>query len=549
MKKSYLPNTILGCILFICAALTINAKAAASYNSFLTDDCSPSKANNFQVDINCKGTSNLQSTVPLIISEFRLRGPNGADDEFIEIYNQATATHVVAASDASAGYGIAASDGTTRCIIPNGTSIPSHGHYLCVNSVGYGLGAYPAGNSGATATGNATYTTDIADNAGIAIFNNATGGASYSVANRFDAVGSTSEADTTYREGAGYPAITPFSIDYSWARLPIGGTQENDDTIYPLTPFPVDNDDNAADFLFLDTNGTSAGGGQRLGVPGPENLSSPISAVVQPIRTLLDPCFTLGAVPNRVRDFTSDPGNNSSSGTITLNRTFTNSSGVAMTRLRFRILKLTTFPATPTNADLRPRTSGNVVVNVDRPPCGVGNSNITVFGTTLEEPPMQFNGGGWNSTMSSDTVTLGTPLANGASIDVGFLFGIQQTGDFAIVIAAEALPRGGAIWWVQGTTDSGSRVNAESGPTAANVSVSGKVSDSFGNAIPRATVQITDSNGATRTVKTTSFGNYKFDGVRSGETYIFNVSSKQYQFTPQVVSIGDDLAELNFTAQ
>ena len=78
----------------------------------------------------------------------------------------------------------------TRCSIPNGTVIPSRGHYLCVNSVGYSLASYPAGN-GTTATGDATYTTDIPDNAGIALFNNNTGGGSYILANRLDAVGST----------------------------------------------------------------------------------------------------------------------------------------------------------------------------------------------------------------------------------------------------------------------------------------------------------------------------------------------------------------------
>src|SRR5262249_42188677 len=105
----------------------------------------------------------------LIISEFRVRGANGLEDEVIEIYNASGADHTVAALSGS-GYGVAASDGITRCSIPNGTIIPNGGHYLCVNSVGYSLASYPAG-SGATATGDTTYTTDIPDNAGIAIFN------------------------------------------------------------------------------------------------------------------------------------------------------------------------------------------------------------------------------------------------------------------------------------------------------------------------------------------------------------------------------------------
>ena len=113
----------------------------------------------------------------LIISEFRVRGPNGANDEFIEIYNDNGANHTVAAISGT-GYAVAASDGNVRCSIPNGTIIPARGHYLCTNSVGYSLGSYPAGN-GTTATGDATYLTDIPDNAGIALFNNNTGGGSF----------------------------------------------------------------------------------------------------------------------------------------------------------------------------------------------------------------------------------------------------------------------------------------------------------------------------------------------------------------------------------
>jgi hypothetical protein len=51
---------------------------------------------------------------------------------------------------------------------------------------------------------------------------------------------------------------------------------------------------------------------------------------------------------------------------------------------------------------------------------------------------MQPNGGGWNSGLS--VVIPGGTLANGASIDVQFLLGIQQTGTFRFYINIEALP-------------------------------------------------------------------------------------------------------------
>ena len=380
----------------------------------------------------------------LIISEFRVRGPNGANDEFIELYNNSGADHTVAGG--GTGYGVAASDGVARCVVPNGTVIPNRGHYLCVNSVGYSIASYPAGN-GTTATGDATYVTDITDNAGIAIFNTSVG-ANFILANRLDAVGSTSEANTLYKEGTGYPALTPFSINYSFYRDNCGKAGSIS-TFGPCTiSTPQDTNNNAIDFIFVDTNGTSAGAGQRLGSPGPENLSAPIQRNASFATNLLDASVASSNPPNRVRDFTSDPANNSTFGTLDIRRRFVNNTGGNVTRLRFRVIDLTTFPAPSGIADMRPRTAGSVVVAgindsatcsatgaPATPPC-----TATVQGTTLEEPPSQPNGGGFNSTLSAGTVTLGTPLANGASLNLRFLLGLQQTGSFKFFINIEALP-------------------------------------------------------------------------------------------------------------
>ena len=383
----------------------------------------------------------------ILITEFRVRGPNGANDEFIELYNASGADHTVTPASGT-GYGVAASDGTTRCSIPNGTVIPNRGHYLCVNSVGYSLGSYPAGN-GTTATGDATYTTDIPDNAGIALFNNNTGGGSYILANRLDAVGSTGEANTLYKEGTGYPNLTPFSIDYSFYRDDCG--KSGSITTLGACPsggLPVDTNNNATNFVFVDTNGTSAGAGQRLGAPGPQNLSSPLNRNGLLTGNSLDATVLASNPPNRVRDFTSDPGNNSTFGTLSLRRRFVNNTGANVTRLRFRIIDQTTFPAPSGFADLRSRTSSLVVVAgindaatcaatgaPATPPC-----TVSVQGTTLEQPPSSPNGSAFNASMSAGTVTLGTPLANGASINLQFLLGIQQTGTFKFFLTVEALP-------------------------------------------------------------------------------------------------------------
>ena len=144
--------------------------------------------------VNAGRTSNS----PLLISEFRFRGPNGANDEFVEIYNNSDTDHTVAASDGSSGYALVASDGNARFVIPNGTVIPARGHYLGVNTIAYSIASYPAGN-GTTATGDATFTTDIPDNAGVAIFNTSNP-ANFTLGNRFDAVGSTTVSNTLYHK-------------------------------------------------------------------------------------------------------------------------------------------------------------------------------------------------------------------------------------------------------------------------------------------------------------------------------------------------------------
>lgn len=68
-------------------------------------------------------TESIQAGNPLMISEFRLRGPSGANDEFVEIYNNSDSPHTVAGG--GAGYAVAASTGVLRFTIPNGTVIPA----------------------------------------------------------------------------------------------------------------------------------------------------------------------------------------------------------------------------------------------------------------------------------------------------------------------------------------------------------------------------------------------------------------------------------------
>lgn len=400
----------------------------------------------------------------LVISEFRLRGPGGDEDEYVEIHNTTDSPITVTTTDGSAGYALAASDGVIRHTIPNGTVIPARGHYLIANTDGYSLSAYPAGTA-TTATPNGSYTADIADlptggagctgvnvsGRGIALFNTATVG-NFSTGTRFDAAGSVCEPDALYREGAGYPVLSnAINTEHAWLRDHCG-KQGNMDApgACASNGAAVDNDNNALDFFFVDTAATQAGAGQRLGAPGPENLSSPVRRDEQFGGFLLDQTKSSTAIPNRFRDATPGPPP-TLFGTMELRRRIVNNTGGIVTRLRFRAVDTTTFPTSGSRADIRALTSTDLVVGPVNdpatcaalqvppsssvtPPC-----NVTVRGLTLETPPAQPNGGGFNSTLSADSVTI-TPLAPGESINIRILLGIQTTGSFRFFVTIEALP-------------------------------------------------------------------------------------------------------------
>src|ERR1044072_85716 len=95
----------------------------------------------------------------VVISEFRVRGPNGGNDEFIELYNLSGAPVAIG------GWNIRGSNNeagvSIRATITAGTVIQPGCHYLLTN-------AAAGGYSGAVA-GNQTYTVGITDDGGIAL--------------------------------------------------------------------------------------------------------------------------------------------------------------------------------------------------------------------------------------------------------------------------------------------------------------------------------------------------------------------------------------------
>lgn len=86
------------------------------------------------------------------------------------------------------------------------------------------------------------------------------------------------------------------------------------------------------------------------------------------------------------------------------------------------------------------------------------------------------------------------------------------------------------------------------GPTAANVSISGRVLTEDGTGVRNALVQITDMQGNTRSAKTGSFGVYRFDDLQSGETYVISVVSRRFSFAPRTITVNSDLNDVDLIA-
>ena len=161
----------------------------------------------------------------VVISEFRVRGPNGAADEFVELYNLSNSSVDISGwkINASNNSGSAVS---TRATVPAGTSIPAHGHYLVVDTAASG-GPYSG-----SVPGNLGFTTGITDDGGIAVLN-----ASNVI---IDQVGMAS--GSAFKEGttlAPLSTSTAGNVDKCYERKPGGASGSTQDTDNNSTDFQV----------------------------------------------------------------------------------------------------------------------------------------------------------------------------------------------------------------------------------------------------------------------------------------------------------------------
>lgn len=82
-------------------------------------------------------------------------------------------------------------------------------------------------------------------------------------------------------------------------------------------------------------------------------------------------------------------------------------------------------------------------------------------------------------------------------------------------------------------------------PTPETTEVSGRVTTPTGLGLRDAIVTLSDGTGAKTSVTTSSFGGYRFEGVRVNEAYVVSVASKRYRFGPQMIVVVGPTTDLN----
>ena len=316
----------------------------------------------------------------VVISEFRVRGPNGAADEFIELYNVTNSPINIGGwkingSNNAAGV-------STRLTVTAGTIIPARGHFLATNSSTTG-GPYSG-----SVPGNQTYSVGITDDGGIALLDS--GNVS------IDQVGMST--GSAYKEGTVLASLGTSNLNRGYERKPGGANGSTQDT-----------DNNATDF-------------QLLTPSDPQNLASPPTPVGnQPIvpncpsplnttegtatsvsvsatdadGTVTSATITSATVPGITLDNFVPAGSSGGTATATLNVADTTAQGNYNVVIEYS-----------NNDSPTPQTAScTVVVNVNPPPTPTPTPTPDPTGTVVIS---QIYGGGGNTgaTLKNDYIEL-----------------------------------------------------------------------------------------------------------------------------------------------
>ena len=142
----------------------------------------------------------------------------------------------------------------------------------------------------------------------------------------------------------------------------------------------------------------------------------------------------------------------------------------------------------------------------------------------------------------------------------------QSGGSYTIeqsAIAGGGSTSGGGSYSITGTTaQSVAGIQSSAGPygvrggfwqfffapTAATVSVSGRVTDPSGAPIAGVRVFLAGGLGGVRSSLTSSFGYFTFEEIEIGHAYIVSAEHKRHEFVPQTLIVNDNITDLAIVA-
>jgi uncharacterized repeat protein (TIGR01451 family) len=361
----------------------------------------------------------------VLISEFRLSGPGGTGDEYIEFYcNRDIPCDLTGSTIRS--YDPAIADNFIVGFPPN-TIIPPRQFLLIADFSQYSLFDYAVPDIDV----NCGCVPDFfIDNQGIQLI-----GAEEGIL--IDSVGFIGGGnDNQYIEGTGLQpsgGITPSRPPDQYAYVRKRTMQTNG--------LPQDTNNNADDFVLVSVTGNPHPGISTypvLGAPGPKSLTSPTTySNAQVPASFVEPAADPHESPNRVRTGSGDTG------TLSIRRTITNNTNQAFDYIAFRVIEIPTLNSPDTVGDhsqLRLITSANAETFTNSEARTVFiRGTILEFDASCDCEPQQPNGGGLNSTVHVD-LSDEAIIAPGQKVDVQFLFNVVHAGAYRFFVYVEAFP-------------------------------------------------------------------------------------------------------------
>lgn len=83
-------------------------------------------------------------------------------------------------------------------------------------------------------------------------------------------------------------------------------------------------------------------------------------------------------------------------------------------------------------------------------------------------------------------------------------------------------------------------------PTAASISISGRVLNGAGGGVASAAVYLQGQDGELRVTKSTSFGHYRFDNILTGQAVLISVQARRFVYSPRTIFAVDEITGFDF---